>query len=68
MVKAFITKELKSSDIKGYSYQEEKVSYAGIEQRWLLIESAERKKADTKKLTQKISEEFLKINKQLVKL
>jgi transposase len=68
LVKAFITKELKSSDIKGYSYQEEKVSYAGIEQRWLLIESAERKKADTKKLTQKISEEFLKINKQLVKL
>ena len=68
MVKAFISKELKPSDIKGYSYQEEKVSYAGIERRWLLIESTERKKADLKKLTQKISEEFLKTNKQLVKL
>ena len=68
LVKAFISKELKPSDIKGYSYQEEKVSYAGIERRWLLIESTERKKADLKKLTQKISEEFLKTNKQLVKL
>ena len=68
LVKAFISKELKPSDIKGYSYQEEKVSYAGIEQRWLLIESTERKKADLKKLTQKISEEFIKTNKQLVKL
>ena len=53
MVKAFISKELKLSDIKGYSYQEEQISYGGIEQKWLLIESAERKKADVKKLTQK---------------
>jgi transposase len=68
LVKAFISKELKPSDIKGYSYREEQVSYGGIEQRWLLIESTDRKKADLKKLTQKISEEFLKTNKQLVKL
>jgi len=68
LVKVPISKELKPSDIKGYSYQEEKVFYGGIEQRWLLIESTERKKADLKKLTKKISEEFLKTNKQLVKL
>ena len=68
LLKAPISKELKPSDIKGYSYQEEKVFYGGIEQRWLLIESTERKKADLKKLTKKISEEFLKTNKQLVKL
>lgn len=68
LVKAFISKELKPSPIKGYSYQEEKVSYGGIEQRWLLVESADRKKADLKKLSQKIQEEFLKISKQLVKL
>jgi transposase len=68
LVKAFISKELKPSQIKGYSYQEEKVSYGGIEQRWLLVESADRKKADLKKLSQKIQEEFLKISKQLVKL
>ena len=68
LVKAPISKELKPSDIKGYSYQEEKVSYGGIEQRWLLIESTDRKKADLKKLTKKIAEELMKTNKQLVKL
>ena len=55
--------ELKASEIKGYSYQEEKVSYGGIDQRWLLVESAERKEADLKKLTQKIQEEFLKTSR-----
>lgn len=68
LVKASFSKELKPSDIKGYSYQEEKVSYGGIEQRWLLIESMDRKKADLKKLTKKISEELITVNKQLVKL
>ena len=34
----------------------------------LLIESTDRKKADLKKLTKKISEELMKTNKQLVKL
>ena len=35
LVKAFTSTELKPGEIKGYSYQEEKVSYGGIEQRWL---------------------------------
>lgn len=68
LVKAPIIKELKPSDTKGYSYQEEKVFYGGIEQRWLLVESTERKKADLKKLSEKILEELMKTNKQLVKL
>lgn len=68
LVKEFTSKELKPSQIKGYSYQESKVTYGGIEQRWLLVESAERKKSDLNKLTQKIQEEFLKFSKQLVKL
>ncbi len=68
LVKAFMSEELKASKIKGYSYLEEKVSYGGIEQRWLLVESAERKKADSNKLTKKIQEEFLKANKQVTKL
>jgi transposase len=33
LVKGFTSTELKPSEIKGYSYQEEKVSYGGIEQR-----------------------------------
>ncbi len=68
LVKALSSAELNKSEIKGYSYQESKVTYGGIEQRWLLVESEERKKADLKKLSQKIPEEFLKISKQLVKL
>ena len=68
LVKAFINNDLKASKIKGYSYLEEKVSYGGIEQRWLLVESAERKKADLNKLDKKIQEEFLKVNKQVAKL
>jgi transposase len=68
LVKAFINNDLKACKIKGYSYLEEKVSYGGIEQRWLLVESAERKKADLNKLDKKIQEEFLKANKQVAKL
>ena len=68
LVKAFFSAELDKSEIKGYSYQEEKVTYGGIEQRWLLVESKDRQKADLKKLTQKIKEEFLKIGKQIAKL
>nr|WP_049790669.1 hypothetical protein [Trichormus azollae] len=68
MVKAFNSTELKPVEIKGYSYKEEKVSYGGIEQRWLLVESADRKKADLKKLTQSIQENFLTIRKQVGRL
>lgn len=44
LVKALTSAELKESEQKGYSYQEEKVTYGGIEQRWILVESEERKK------------------------
>ena len=67
-IKAFTSEELKASEIKGYSYQEEQVSYGGIEQRWLLVESSERKEADLKKLNQKIQEELLKTSKQVTRL
>ncbi len=68
LVKASINNEMKACKIKGYSYIEEKVSYGGIEQRWLLVESVERKKADLNKLDKKIQEELLKANKQVDKL
>jgi transposase len=68
LVKAVTSKDLNKSEIEGYSYQEETVSYGGIEQRWLLVESVERKKADLKKLTKNIKSEWLKISQQLVKL
>ncbi len=46
LVKAVFSLELKETDQKGYSYQEELVTYGGVEQRWLLVESEERKVSD----------------------
>ena len=68
LVKALIEKGLKASEIKGYSYLESFVSYGGIEQRWLLVESAERKKSDLNKLAKKIEKELSTANKQIEKL
>jgi len=42
------------SELDGYSYVEKKVSYAGIEQRWLVVQSHLRRKADLRKLSQAI--------------
>jgi transposase len=68
LVKALLSEELQESEQKGYSYKEEKVTYAGIEQRWVVIESEERKKADLKKLSQEIEQESIKLKKQIAKL
>ena len=46
--------ELTDSDIKGYRIKESSREYAGIEQRWFLIESEQRRKSDLKQLTKKI--------------
>jgi transposase len=47
---------------------EQKVTYAGIKQRWLIVESAERKQSDIQKLNSKIEQEkktVLKLGKKL---
>jgi transposase len=50
-------KELTSSEIPGYSWRETSSNYAGIEQRWLLVESQARKESDLKKLEKRIEQE-----------
>ena len=53
---------------KGYKWLEQKVTYAGIKQRWLIVESAERKQSDIQKLNSKIEQEkktALKLGKKL---
>ena len=53
---------------KGYKWLEQKVTYAGIKQRWLIVESAERQKSDIQKLNSKIEQEkktALKLAKKL---
>ena len=42
---------------KGYKWLEQKVTYAGIKQRWLIVESAERKQSNIQKLNSKIEQE-----------
>ena len=48
-----ITREFQK---KGYKWLEQKVTYAGIKQRWLIVESAERKQSDIQKLNSKIEQ------------
>lgn len=46
--------ELIASNLKGYKWTEKRVTYAEIEQRWLVVESEARKESDLRKLSQKI--------------
>ena len=60
-----ITREFQK---KGYKWLEQKVTYAGIKQRWLIVESAERKQSDIQKLNSKIEQEkktALKLRKKI---
>ena len=53
---------------KGYKWLEQKVTYAGIKQRWLIVESTERKQSDIQKLNLKIEQEkktTLKLRRKL---
>ena len=68
LVKELTSVELKLSEEKGYSYREELVTYGGVEQRWVLIESQERKTSDLKKLRQKVEQESRKFSKEIARL
>ena len=60
-----ITREFQK---KGYKWLEQKVTYAGIKQRWLIVESAERKQSDIQRLNLKIEQEkktTLKLRRKL---
>ncbi len=56
------------SELKGYSYQEIENNYAGIKQRWLVVESQPRKESDLKKIEQKINKESQLLSQKLVSL
>ena len=49
--------DLNRSQMKGYSYQEISKTYGGIEQRWLVVESQQRRESDLKSLGKKIQKE-----------
>ncbi len=58
----------KDSEREGYRMASVCSWYAGIPQRWLVVESSERKKADLKKLDKKIEKAFQNAEKELEKL
>ena len=60
--------ELKSSELSGYSLVEVKSNYAGVEQRWLVVESEVRKASDLEKLEKKIEKEWAEAQKKLNQL
>ena len=58
---------LKNSEIRGYRYSAEKVTYGGVEQRWLVVESEERKK-ERKKILDRRKKEAEKADKDIAKI
>ncbi|NJR31846.1 MAG: IS1634 family transposase [Chamaesiphon sp. CSU_1_12] len=67
LVKTVKREELKDSGIKGYRYLESKVIYGGIEQRWMLVESEERKKSDLNKIINRIEKECEQVKRKIAK-
>ena len=60
--------EFMKSELEGYSFVEKKSNYGGIEQRWLVVQSKERRKSDLRKLSQKIIKSHDKAKSDLKKL
>lgn len=54
LVSELKTTEFVKSKIEGYSYVVKTSKYAGVEQRWLIVESEARKKSDQKQLKNRI--------------
>ncbi|OKH41624.1 IS4 family transposase [Scytonema sp. HK-05] len=60
--------EFLDSQIPGYKLTSTTVNYAGIEQRWLVVQSQERRESDLRKLSQKITKAESKAVQELKKL
>lgn len=57
-----------ASCLPGYYYCSRTVDYGGIEQRWLIVESSERKNSDLRKLEKRISKSKINASNNLKKL
>ncbi len=57
--------ELTPSILKGYSLKESRSEYAGIEQRWILVESEQRRNSDLKQLAKKLKQYQEKYQQEL---
>ena len=68
LIKTVKSEDLKDSENKGYKYLEEKVTYGGIEQRWVIVESEERKKSDLEKIRNRSEKEAQRAGKEIAKI
>jgi len=68
LVSTLLTCDFIPSSLPGYYYCSRKVNYGGIEQRWLIVESSERKKSDLRQLEKRISSSRISASNQLKKL
>ena len=62
------SEEFIKSELKGYSWREIENDYAGISQRWLVVESQPRKESELKKIEQKIIKEYQLVSAKLASL
>ncbi|QFS51990.1 IS1634 family transposase [Nostoc sphaeroides CCNUC1] len=60
--------EFIDSNLPGYKFVSKTVNYAEIEQRWLVVESQERRESDLRKLSQKVIKAESKAVQELKKL
>jgi transposase len=60
--------EFIDSNLSGYKLTSKTINYAGIEQRWLVVQSQERRESDLRKLAQKITKAESKAIQELKKL
>jgi transposase len=68
LVSTLSESEFVECELKGYSYVAKIVTYGEVEQRWLVVQSQERRKSDLEKLSKKILQSFKKAKSDLKKL
>ena len=68
LVKSVDNKDLTKSQINGYSYLELLKTYGAVKQRWLLVESEQRRQSDLKKLEKNIQKDWSASQKKLREL
>ena len=68
LVMSLAESEFVKSEKAGYSYAEKKITYGDIEQRWLIVQSQDRKKSDLKKLSKRIEKALTNTQSKLENL
>ncbi|RAM51031.1 MAG: IS1634 family transposase [Hapalosiphonaceae cyanobacterium JJU2] len=68
LVRSLAESEFVKSEKKGYSYAQKRINYGNIEQRWLVVQSQDRKKSDLEELSKKIKKALINTQAKLKKL